>query len=116
MNAATCPGCGDTHLCPGTAGHSPDHSLLGQIQAFVAATFRLDVNAVISTQAAWEAYRAWCADTGTIPYSQRRFIQAMNIQPGIRRVKRSTMRFIGITWKQAPRPGRHAAPEPALTR
>lgn len=116
MNAATCPGCGDTHLCPGTTGTGGDHSLLGQIQAFVAATYRPDVNGIVSTQAAWEAYRAWCADTGTIPYSQRRFISAMATQPGIRRVKRSTMRFIGITWRQTPLPGRHARPEPALTR
>lgn len=111
MIAATCAGCGDTHLCPGTTGTSGDHSLLGQIAAFVAETFRPDVNAVISTQAAWEAYRAWCADTGTIPYSQRRFISAMSTQPGIRRVKRSTMRFTGIAWRHtpSPTPGRHAA-------
>jgi len=90
--------------------------VLTQIRAFLADTFDTNPHGVVSTQAAYEAYRHWCTATGALPYSNRRFVAAMTTQPGIRRVKRSTMRFIGITWRSARNRGRHAAPEPALSR
>lgn len=112
MNLSTCPGCGDQHLC---AGRRPTTgpTLLEQIRHFVTDTFTLDPTGVVGTAAAWAAYCDWCTRTGTAPFSQRRFVQAMAEQPGIRRVKRSTMRFVGLTWTPAPR-GRHAAPDDDL--
>jgi hypothetical protein len=109
MNLSTCHGCGDTHLC---AGRRPQTgpTLLEHVHLYVRDTYTLDAGGVVGTAAAWNAYLHWCAAHGHVPFSQRRFVQAMAEQPGIRRVKRSTMRFVGITWTQVPR-GRHAAPE-----
>lgn len=116
VNASTCPGCGDQHLCPGRTTTGPDSTLLAaQIQAYVTATFDTSPTGIVGSQAAWEAYVHWCGDHGQVPYSNRRFVQAMTMIPGIRRIKRSTMRFAGITWKRSQVRGRHAAPEPAYT-
>jgi len=110
MNLSTCSGCGDQHLC---AGRRPTTgpTLLEHVRLFVADSFTINPFGVVGTAAAWSAYLDWCATHGHVPFSQRRFVQAMAEQPGIRRVKRSTMRFVGITWNPVPR-GRHAAPEP----
>lgn len=113
MNLSTCPGCGDTHLC---AGRRPatGPTLLEQVHLYANQVFTHDPHGVVSTADAWATYLDWCADTGHPPFSQRRFVQAMAEQPGIRRVKRSTMRFTGITWKIPVTRGRHAAPEDSL--
>lgn len=114
MNASTCPDCGDNHLCPGrTRPWRPGDTLLHQIEAFIGATFVRTATGIVSSQAAWEAYVAWCDDNEQVPYSVRRFVAAMQAQPGIRRVKRSTMRFAGITWAATHSPGRHARNERA---
>lgn len=117
MNVSKCPGCGDTHWCAGTrAAGLSGPTLLEQVHRFVADTFVPEPLAVVGTGVAWDAYVAWCTENGTVPFSQRRFVQAMAEQPGIRRVKRSTMRFTGITWKRSHTRGRHAAPEEQATR
>lgn len=118
MDAATCPSCGDEHLCPGRprpGGTTPGDALLAQIRAYVADTFDTNAAGIVGSQAAYEAYQHWCIAHGHVPYSNRRFVAAMAAQPGIRRIKRSTMRFAGISWARSASRGRHAAPEhPAL--
>lgn len=111
MNTSTCPGCGDTHLC---AGRRPTTgpTLLEQVRHFVAEVFTTDTTGVVGTADTWTAYLNWCTANHQVPFSQRRFVQAMAEQPGIRRVKRSTMRFAGIRWAHQEPRGRHAAPEP----
>lgn len=110
MNLSTCPGCGDTHLCAGSRP-ATGPTLLEQVHLYANQVFTRHPTGVVGTADAWTAYLHWCQDTGHVPFSQRRFVQAMAEQPGIRRVKRSTMRFTGITWAQPATRGRHAAPE-----
>lgn len=111
MNAATCPNCGDEHLCPGRNRTPTSGTLTRQIAAYIADTFEANPAGIVSSQAAYEAYRHWCVAHHHVPYSVRRFVAAMQNQPGIRRVKRSTMRFAGISWRTDLPRGRHAAPE-----
>lgn len=110
MNLSTCPGCGDTHICAGTR-RTTGPTLTEQIRHYVRDTYTVEPTAVTSTADAWAAYLTWCAVNGHVPFSQRRFVQAMTEHPGIRRVKRSTMRFAGIRWKVPTTRGRHAAPD-----
>lgn len=112
MNLSSCPGCGDTHLCAGTARLiQAGPTLLDQVTRFVDATFTRSATGVVPTSEAYTTYLDWCTATDTVAFSQKRFVQAMQALR-IRRVKRSTMRFAGITWKRSHTPGRHAAPEP----
>lgn len=111
MNTTTCPGCGDTHICAGRRRNTGP-TLAEQIRHFVTEVFTTDTTGVVSTADTWAAYLTWCAHHGHVPFSQRRFVQAMCEHPGIRRVKRSTMRFAGIRWANQITRGRHAAPEP----
>lgn len=111
MNVSRCAGCGDQHLCAGALSAQLGPALTEQVAHFIDAVFVPDPLGVVGTNAAFEAYVAWCADTGTVPYSQRRFVAAVAASPGVRRVKRSTMRFVGLTWKRSQTRGRHAAPE-----
>lgn len=115
MKVSSCPGCGDTHLCAGTRGHTGP-TLVQQVHRFATDTFTAEPLGVVGTAAAWDAYLTWCAANEQAPFSQRRFVQAMAETPGIRRVKRSTMRFVGITWRGTGTRGRHAAPEPSEVR
>lgn len=113
MNVSSCPGCGDTHWCAGsntrlTAEAGP--TLMDQITRFVADTFVPDPTGVVPTSEAWAAYLDWCAANQETAFSQRRFVGAVGALR-IRRVKRSTMRFTGITWKRSQIRGRHAAPD-----
>lgn len=110
MNLSTCPGCGDTHLCAGRR-RTTGPTLAEQIRTFVAEVFTTDITGVVGTADTWSAYLAWCAANHQVPFSQRRFVQAMCEHPGIRRVKRSTMRFAGIRWANQTTRGRHAAPD-----
>lgn len=114
VNVSSCPGCGDTHLCAGQARHlTVGPTLVEQVKAYIADTFVPHATGVIGTAEAYTAYLDWCTRHQSPAYSQKRFVQAMQ-DLRIRRIKRSTMRFQGITWKtEAPR-GRHAAPEPAF--
>lgn len=112
MNASRCPRCGDQHLCPGVRATIAADTLHAHIDRFVADTFVAQPHSVINSLDAWDAYQHWCTMVGQPPYSQRQFVNAMAAQPGIRRVKRSTMRFAGIGWKRSQVRGRHAAPEP----
>lgn len=115
MNVSSCPGCGDTHLCAGSpttrvpADVGP--GLADQVRRYVAATFTTDVTGVVGTNEAYTAYLNWCTAHEAVAFSRKRFVAAMGTLPQIRRVKRSTMRFTGITWKPATHRGRHAAPE-----
>ena len=111
MNASTCPNCGDEHWCPGRTRTPAGGTLAHQITAYLADTFEANPACIVSSQAAYEAYRHWCVAHNHVPYSVRRFVAAMQAQPGIRRIKRSTMRFAGITWRTDTRRGRHAAPD-----
>ena len=110
MNLSTCTGCGDTHLCAGKR-RTTGPTLTEQVRHFVTETFTTDTTGVVGTADAWAAYLTWCAAKHQVPFSQRRFVQAMAEHPGIRRVKRSTMRFAGITWTNQVTRGRHAAPD-----
>lgn len=112
VNVSSCPGCGDTHLCPTTARLiQAGPTLLDQIARYVDDTFIRAATGVVATSQAYTAYLDWCTATDTVAFSQKRFVQGMEALR-IRRVKRSTMRFAGITWKRSHNPGRHAAPEP----
>lgn len=93
----------------------PSDALLVQVGAYVRDTFEPNPVGVVSSQAAYEEYRHWCMAHGHPPYSNRRFVAAMAMIPGIRRIKRSTMRLAGITWKRSQERGRHAADEPAYS-
>lgn len=107
MNTATCPGCGDAHLCPGTpATRNPTPPLLDTLRAFIADTFEPNPIGYVSSSGAYLAYLDWCTTTGTIPATQRRFIPAMAMI-GHPRVKRSTMRLAGLAWKDPAYRGRH---------
>lgn len=110
MNLSTCPGCGDQHICAGRR-RTTGPTLAEQIRHFVAEVFTTDTTGVVGTADTWAAYLTWCAHHGHVPFSQRRFVQAMAEHPGIRRIKRSTMRFAGIRWANQITRGRHAAPE-----
>lgn len=113
MITATCTGCGDTHLCPGTRTDHTSPSLLDQLRAFITDTFEPNPVAYVSSSGAYLAYLEWCTRTDTIPASQRRFIPAMGVL-GHPRVKRSTMRLAGLEWRDPTYRARHAARE-ALT-
>lgn len=113
MNVTSCPGCGDTHLCAGTARLlQAGPTLVEQVQRYLNDTFVRSATGVVATADAWDAYLNWCTAHDTPAFSQKRFVQAMQALR-VRRVKRSTMRFTGITWKTTATRGRHAAPEPA---
>ena len=113
VNVSSCPGCGDTHLCAGNARRiQAGPTLLDQITRYVDDTFIRAATGVVATSQAYTAYLDWCTAADTVAFSQKSFVQAMQALR-IRRVKRSTMRFAGITWKRSHNPGRHAAPEPA---
>lgn len=114
MNTAQCPGCGDTHLCAGTRSLTAEPPLLAILETFVADTFDINPVAYISSAGAYLAYLRWCTDHTRVPISQRRFIPAMG-QLGYPRVKRSTMRLAGLSWRTPDRVGRHAAPEALAT-
>lgn len=114
MNTVTCPGCGDSHLCAGTRGAPPDTGLLATLETFVTDTFDINPLGHIPSATAYLAYLRWCTDHNRVPTSQRRFIPAMG-QLGYPRVKRSTMRIAGLTWRTEARIGRHAAPENLAT-
>lgn len=115
MNTIQCPGCGDTHLCAGTTSSHPEPALLAVLETFVTDTFDPNPVAYISSAGAYLAYLQWCTAHGRVPASQRRFIPAMG-QLGYPRVKRSTMRLAGLSWRAETRVGRHAAPEAAFSR
>lgn len=108
MITINCPGCGDTHLCPGTTAAEPEPAMLDLLRAFVADTFDLNPLAYVSSAGAYLAYLNWCTDHQRVPMSQRRFIPAMGTI-GYPRIKRSTMRLAGLSPKQGTRVGRHAA-------
>lgn len=114
MIVSSCPGCGDTHLCAGSsrAADEAGPTLLTQVARFTAEQFVPAATGVVATSEAYTAYLDWCTRNETTAFSQRRFVQAMGALPGIRRVKRSTMRFAGIAWKHTHPGGRHAAPDP----
>ena len=106
MNTETCPGCGDTHLCPGSHNRTPEPPLLDTLRLFIEATFEANPIAYVSSAGAYLAYLNWCTATETIPVSQRRFIPAMG-NLGYPRVKRSTMRLAGLEWRDPVYRGRH---------
>ena len=110
MNTATCPGCGDTHLCLCTPARPVEAPLLDTLRLFIDATFEANPIAYVSSAGAYLAYLHWCTHSGTIPVSQRRFVPAMG-ELGYPRVKRSTMRFAGLEWRDPVYRGRHAAEE-----
>lgn len=113
MITTTCPGCGDTHLCPGTTdSRNPDPPLLDTLRLFIQATFEANPISYVSSAGAYLAYLNWCTHTGRIPVSQRRFIPAMT-DLGYPRVKRSTMRLAGLSWLDPVYRGRHHAPDDA---
>lgn len=109
MNAVTCTCCGDVHLCPGGHTIPASDQLLTHIAGFIEATFHRDAHGIVGSQEAYDAYRTWCGITGTPPYSVRRFVAAMAAQPGVRRIKRSTMRFAGLRWAHQTYQARHLA-------
>lgn len=112
VNLSSCPGCGDTHLCPGQARLiEAGPALVEQVRLFADDTFTVHATGVIGTAEAYTAYLDWCTRHESPAYSQKRFVQAMQALR-IRRIKRSTMRFQGITWKDTTPQGRHAAREP----
>lgn len=111
MNTKSCTHCNDIHICPGIRTRAPHPNLYTQINRFVADTFIAQPHSVVNSSDAWDAYQHWCIMTGQVGFTQRQFVNAMSQQPGIRRVKRSTMRFAGINWKRVAARGRHAAPE-----
>lgn len=115
MNTITCTGCGDTHWCPGTREAAIPPGIMENLTTFVEATFEPNPIGHVASAAAYLAYQRWCTDTMTVPCSQRRFIPAL-AELGYPRVKRSTMRIAGLSWRTPDRVGRHAAPEPALAR
>lgn len=117
MNVSSCPGCGDTHLCPGStrAITAVGPTLVEQVRRFHRDTFTPHPSGVVATSEAYQAYLHWCTRHETTAFSQRRFVQAMAALPGVRRVKRSTMRFTGIAWRRTINAGRHAAPEPVFS-
>lgn len=114
MNTATCPGCGDTHLCAGTITAPADPTILEVLETFVTATFDTNPLGYVSSAGAYLAYLNWCTAHNRVPISQRRFIPALG-QLGYPRVKRSTMRIAGLVWRNPVPVGRHAAPEVLAT-
>lgn len=110
MITATCPGCGDQHLCPGTRTIDTSPGLLDALKAFVADTFENNPISYVPSASAYLAYLNWCTAHQTVPCSQRRFIPAMG-ELGYPRIKRSTMRLAGLAWRQETPIGRHAARE-----
>lgn len=112
MITATCTGCGDAHLCPGTTTPNLSQPLLDILARFTEDTFDPDPVGYVSSNAAYLAYLNWCTANTMIPISQRKFIPAMSIL-GYPRVKRSTMRLAGLRFKEHGYWGRHHNPQPA---
>lgn len=112
MITVTCA-CGDRHLCVGTRTSEPTPGLLDTLRAFIDATFEKNPISHVPSAGAYLAYLNWCIERDLVPATQRRFIPAM-AELGYPRVKRSTMRLAGLSWKPATPTGRHAAPDREL--
>lgn len=106
MITATCTGCGDTHLCAGTRPADTNPTLLDTLRQFTAVTFEANPIDCVSSAGAYLAYLNWCTAHDVIPASQRRFIPAME-ELGYRRIKRSTMKLAGLSWRAPQNVGRH---------